>query len=159
MRGGLAGVYPRLWRFCLVLTRDRSAADDLAQKTCARALEKAGGFTPGTHLDRWLFTLARRVWLNDIRSQTVRRGAGLVAIEDAALADPRADTEMNTSAREVLDLIGALPDGQREAVLLVYVEGYSYKEAATHLEIPIGTVMSRLATARRTIAPNFTERD
>jgi len=142
-----------------VVTRNRAAADDLAQKTCERALEKAETFTPGTHLDRWLFTLARRIWLNDMRAGKVRRGAGLVAVEDTDLADTRANTDVNISAAEVLGFIGRLPDGQRHAVMLVYVEGYSYKEAAALLEIPVGTVMSRLATARRTIAPKFAQKD
>lgn len=150
-------VYPRLWRFCLTLTRARPAADDLAQQTCTQALEKAHQFEAGTHLDRWLFTMARRIWLNDLRAAKVRRGNGVLAAEDADLADLRADTEMNISGREVFGLIYALPEPQRVAVMLVYVEGYSYKEAAAFMDCPVGTVMSRLATARKTIAPKFAD--
>ncbi len=67
MAEGLAPLYPRLWRFCLVLTKDRATADDLAQSACARALEQSDKFAVGTNLDRWVFTIARRLWLNDIR--------------------------------------------------------------------------------------------
>lgn len=152
MRAGLGPVYPRLWRFCVVLTRDRTVADDLAQQTCMRALDQADKFQPGTHLDRWVFTIARRLWLNDLRHQKVRTGAGQVPAEEAGLTDPRSDTETNILARQVLEMIQDLPDAQRETVLLVYIEGLRYAEAADMLEVPIGTVMSRLATARKAIA-------
>ncbi|MEJ6403996.1 RNA polymerase sigma factor [Yoonia sp. 2307UL14-13] len=149
---GLPDLYPRLWRFCLVLTRDRNMADDLAQMTCERALAKADKFMPGTDLDRWLFTIARRLWLNDIRAAKVRQGAGLVAIEDSDLADEKPTAEANIFAREVFDLVQTLPEAQRLTVLLVYVEGHSYRDAAAILEIPVGTVMSRLASARKAIS-------
>ena len=149
---GLPPLYPRLWRFCLVLTRTRAAADDLAQATCERALQNADKFTPGTDLDRWLFTMARRVFLNDIRATAVRTGQGLVPVEDTDLADQKPDVETNILAREVLDMVQALPEGQRLAATLVYVEGYSYRDAAAFLEVPVGTIMSRLATVRQTIA-------
>ena len=83
-----------------------------------------------------------------MRANAVRRGGGLVAVEDAQLPDPRSGPEANFIAREVLREVMALPEAQRSTVLLVYVEGYSYKEASEILDIPIGTVMSRLAAAR-----------
>ena len=155
MRDGLAEVYPRLWRFALSLSGSRANADDLAQKTCARALEKAEQFQVGTHLDRWLFTMARRIWLNELRAGVVRRGNGLVAVEEIDIAADALPAEANIFASEVLNAIGTLPESQRETVMLVYVEGYAYKEAAELLEIPIGTVMSRLAAARKTVAQHF----
>lgn len=148
-------MYPRLWRFSLSLSGTRAGADDLAQKTCARALERADGFEPGTHLDRWVLTMARRIWLNELRAETVRRGGGLVPVEEIELAAENLPAEMNIFAGEVFNSIAALPDAQRETVMLVYVEGYAYKEAADMLEVPIGTVMSRLAAARKTIAARF----
>lgn len=149
VRDGLDSVYPRLWRYSVALTGRRDWADDLAQATCLRALEKADLFTAGTKLDRWIFRMAQRLWLNELRARKVRTGGGLVPVEDVPLMDPRAETEMNIQAREVLSQVQALPDAQRQAVFLVYVEGYSYKEAAEMMEIPIGTVMSRLAGARK----------
>lgn len=151
MAEGLAPLYPRLWRFCLVLTKDRATADDLAQSACARALEQSDKFAVGTNLDRWVFTIARRLWLNDIRHTKLRQGQGLVAVEETEIKDESPPTETNIFARQVLNKVQALPDKQRLCVLLVYVEGYSYAEAAETLDIPIATVMSRLSAARRMI--------
>lgn len=155
MADGLPGVYPRLWRFCLVLCKDRAAADDLAQNTCARALEKADQFTPGTHLDRWLFVMARRLWLNNQRAGKLRQG--VVAVDDTELTDPAPPTETNILAREVFTMIQALPEAQRMTALLVYVEGQTYREAADILDIPVGTVMSRLSAVRKTINGQMAE--
>jgi RNA polymerase sigma-70 factor, ECF subfamily len=148
VRAGLTPLYPRLWRFCLVISGSRQAAADLAQATCLRALEKALLFQPGTHLDRWLFTMARRIWLNEMRATAVRRGGGLMALEDIEIEERRPGPEANIFAREVFRAVGALPEALRATVLLVYVEGYAYREAAEILDIPVGTVMSRLAAAR-----------
>ena len=90
---GLEAVYPRLWRFALSLAGNRAAADDLAQRACERALDRADQFDPDTHLDRWILTIARRIWLNEMRAQAVRRGNGLVAVEDAALVSPEFSQE------------------------------------------------------------------
>lgn len=141
-----------------MLTSNKEAANDLAQATCLRALEKADNFEQGTHLDRWLFTIAHRIWLNDLRAIAVRRGGGLLAVEDIDLPDPRPDTETNYFAREVLQSVNALPEAQRATVLLVYVEGFKYAEAAAILDVPIGTVMSRLAAARKTVVAQMGEK-
>jgi RNA polymerase sigma-70 factor, ECF subfamily len=146
---GLPALYPRLWRFCLVVTGKRQFAEDLAQATCLRALEKADLFEPGTHLDRWLFSMAQRIWLNELRSQAVRRGGGLVAVEEIEIEDKKPDPEANIFAREVLQALRGLPEVLRSTVLMVYGEGFSYREAAEILDIPVGTVMSRLAAARQ----------
>jgi len=152
IREGIAAVYPRLWRYCLVQTGKRDRADDLAQNTCLRAMEKHESYQPGTHLDRWLFTMAHRLWLNEIRAMAVRTGTGIVALEDTEIADGSATSEENIFVAEVFAKIGALPEGQRVVVLLAYVEGFTYQETADTLGIPIGTVMSRLASARKKIA-------
>jgi RNA polymerase sigma-70 factor, ECF subfamily len=148
VRDGLDRLLPRLWRFCLVLSGNRGVADDLVQATCLRALEREDQFQPGTRLDRWLFRIAQTVWLNQLRAEKVRRGGGLVPVEHAGLIDAASDAEANLFANEVFSEVMALPEAQRAAVLLVYVEGYLYKEAAEHLDVPVGTVMSRLASAR-----------
>lgn len=151
VRKGLPGNYARLWRFALVLTGDRSSADDLAQATALRAVEYARSFKPGTHLDRWLFVIARRIWLNEKRSEKVRRSGGLVPVEDIDIPDPKENPETNIFAADVFRLVMELPEAQRITVLLVYVEGHSYQEAAEILDIPAGTIMSRLSAARKTI--------
>ncbi len=151
IRDGLPDLYPRLWRYALMLTGTRSAADDLCQAACIRALEQARHFQPGTHLDRWMFRMTQRLWFNEVRAQKVRQGAGLVPVEEIEIAAKSPGVETNILARQVLDKMGALPEAQRVTALLVYVEGLSYKEAADMLDIPIGTVMSRLAAARKSL--------
>ncbi|WP_120500327.1 RNA polymerase sigma factor [Roseovarius sp. EL26] len=144
--------FPRLWRFCAALTGQRDLADDLAQMTCLRAIEKAEHFTPGTHLDRWLFVMARRLWLNEIRKNSIRQSAGFVPTEEFDVEDKKPSTETNILAREVFSKIQTLPEAQRVTALLVFVEGYKYAEAAEILDVPAGTIMSRISTARKTLA-------
>ncbi len=158
MRRGLKPLFPRLWRFCLVMTGNRDRADDLAQAACLRALEKAEQFTPGTKLDSWVFRIAQRLWINELRKQAVRQGGGLAPIEEIDLPDNKSDPDANLVAREAVVEVMALPEAQRVTVLLVYVEGRSYQEAAETLEIPIGTVMSRLAAARAKLASRLNRR-
>lgn len=141
---------PRLWRYGLVLSGNRDDAGELAQTTALRALERSHQYRPGTRLDRWCFTILTSVWRNEIRSRSVRRGSGLVPAEDAGLVAP-GDNETNILAGQVLSHMMTLPEMHRETMYLVYIEGYSYAEAAERLEIPIGTVMSRLATARKSL--------
>ena len=148
-------MFPKFWRYCLVLTGDKERADDLAQAACARALEKADQFQVGTHLDRWMFRLIQRLWINELRKESVRIGGGLAPIEEANLIDPDLDPEKKLLGREVLLEVMRLPEAQRTTVLLVYVEGYSYRDAAMVLDIPIGTVMSRLAVARGKLVQKF----
>jgi RNA polymerase sigma-70 factor (ECF subfamily) len=152
VRSGLPRLFPRLWRYCLALTSNRDRANDLAQAACLHALEKARHFEPGTHLDRWLFRLTQRLWLNELRADAVRAGRGLLPVEEIDLADNKSDPHANLYAKEVLSAVMGLPEAQRVTVMLVYVEGHSYREAAEILDIPAGTVMSRLAAARKTLA-------
>jgi RNA polymerase sigma-70 factor (ECF subfamily) len=152
VRSGLRSHLRRLWRYGLVLSGSRDAADDLVQATCLRALERAHQFQSGTHLDRWLMTILHSIWLNDIRATRYRRGEGLVDAESALVFDGAGEMETNISAVQVLRRVQALPEAQRETVFLVYVEGFSYREAAALLDVPIGTVMSRLAAARSRLA-------
>lgn len=144
-------LYPRLWRFSLTLTGARDTAEDLAQTTSLRALEKAHHYTPGTKLDSWLFKMAQRIWLNELRANAVRKGGGLFPVEDLDLPSNDPDSETNYFTRQVLSQVNALPEAQRASVMLVYVEGFSYAEAADTLDVPIGTIMSRLSAARKTI--------
>ena len=152
VRAGLEPCLARLWRYALVLSRARDVADDLVQATCLRAIERADQFVPGTRVDRWLLAILRSIWLNEIRSRRVREGGGFVEAEDVLTTDGAREIEMNITASAVLTAIDRLPEAQREAVLLVYGEGYSYAEAAAALAVPIGTIMSRLATGRAALA-------
>ena len=146
----------RIWRVCgATPCRCRARATSpriFVQATCLRAIERADQFQPGTRLDRWLFAILRSIWLNESRARRVRAGQGVLDAGEALSVDGAHEIETNISAAQVLRAIGALPSAQRETVLLVYVEGYSYREAAELLGVPIGTIMSRLATARATLA-------
>ena len=152
VRAGLEPSLARLWRYALVLSRARDAADDLVQATCLRAIERADQFVPGTRVDRWLFTILRSIWLNEIRSQRIREGRGCVEAADALTTDGASEMETNITATAVLRAIDLLPEAQRETILLVYGEGYSYAEAAATLGVPIGTIMSRLSAGRAALA-------
>jgi RNA polymerase sigma-70 factor, ECF subfamily len=152
VRAGLEPCLPRLWRYALVLSRTRDVADDLVQATCLRAIERADQFVPGTRVDRWLMAILRSIWLNEVRARKIREGGGFVDPDDVLTIDGAREIEMNITASAVLRAIGQMPEAQRETVLLVYGEGYSYAEAAAALAIPIGTVMSRLAAARAALA-------
>lgn len=150
VRRELSAHLARLWRYGLVLSSNREFAEELVQATCLRALERARQFTPGTRLDRWLFAILHSIWLNELRSRRVRQGQGFVD-PDLLWFDGSKHVETNIWARQVLREAQALPEAQRQTVFLVYVEGFSYREAAELLAIPIGTVMSRLAAARGTL--------
>ncbi len=152
MRDELEQHLSALWRFALVLTRDAEQARDLVQATCVRALEKAAMYHPETRLDRWLMTMMMNVWRNELRAARVRSGSGTVDAENVLSFDGAGHVETNIFASQVLTAVAALPEAQRETVLLVYLEGWTYAEAAHVLDVPIGTVMSRLAAARAKLA-------
>ncbi|MGC3938622.1 RNA polymerase sigma factor [Roseobacter sp. EG26] len=157
VREGIPVIFPRIWRYSLTLTGTPERADDLAQAVVLRALEKAEKFEIGTRLDRWMFRIAHNLWVSEIRKNTVRAGGGLVAIEEADIISPEPGPEAVAINREVMMAVLHLPEAQRSTVVLVYVEGYSYRDAAMILDIPLGTVMSRLATARATLGQKFRE--
>lgn len=145
---GLAECLARLWRYGLVLSGSRDTAEDLVQATCVRALERAHQFQPGTKVDRWLFSILNSIWKDEVRSQKIRMGEGFVDAGEVLTIDGEKQIETNILARQVLTQVQALPEVQRATVFLVYAEGLSYKEAAQALDVPMGTIMSRLAAAR-----------
>src|SRR5215469_16923073 len=157
----LPTLLPRLWRFALRLAGDRHDAEDLVQRACVRALERQHQLQPGTSTLSWLFSIVYSVWLNEVRAQQTRRHGSIQWSEDLAdtVPDPAAlSPEMYTLHRQIISAVERLPDAQRAVMLLVAVEGFSYREAATALDVPIGTVMSRLARARQTIGELFAAR-
>lgn len=102
-------------------------------------------------MQAWLFTICRSIWLNDLRKAAIRKSGSLIGTED--IADLISPSETNIFARQVLSHVMSLPEAQRETVLLVYVEECTYRETAAVLDVPIGTVMSHLAAARKKLAP------
>jgi RNA polymerase sigma-70 factor, ECF subfamily len=154
----LPSLLPRLWRFALRLARDRHDAEDLVQRACACALERRQQLRPGGTGLAWMFSILHSVWLNDVRARRMRSQTGLPwseALEDTLADNSPGDPELNMLHRQVIEAVGVLPDAQRALLLLVEVEGLSYREAAEALDIPIGTVMSRLAQARLAIGESF----
>lgn len=145
---GLQSNLTRLWRYGLVLSGSRDTAEDLVQATCLRALERMHQFQIGTHVDRWLFTILSSIWKNELRAQKIRQGEGFVDAEEVLVTDGARQIETNILAGQVLKEIQELPEVQRTTVFLVYGEGLTYQEAADTLDVPIGTIMSRLAAAR-----------
>ena len=145
----------RLWRYAIVLARRRDVAEDLVQATCVRALERSHQFQPGSRLDSWLLAILHSIWLNETRARRVRAAEDIADHEADAGRNGSESVEMTVHARQVLRQVGELPEGQRAAILLVYVEGFAYREAAAILGIPVGTVMSRLASARSILADHF----
>jgi len=152
MGTALAEHMPAIWRFAFSLSGTPDVADDLAQATCLRAIEKSHQFQDGGTLIGWCLTICRSIWLNELRAKAVRNAGGLESIEAKDLADLSPSVETNIFASEVFTRIMALPEAQRSTVEMVYVQGFSYKEAADILDVPIGTIMSRLATARKALA-------
>ncbi|MDF1721803.1 MAG: RNA polymerase sigma factor [Minwuia sp.] len=152
VRSGLETHLPRLWRYGLSLSRNPSVAEELVQATCLRALERQSQFRTGTNLRAWLFTILSSIWKNQLRAEKVRTGGGFADPETELVFDGAASMETNNLLRRVLSEVSELPEAQRQAVILVYVEEFTYREAAHILEVPIGTIMSRLSAARGKLA-------
>jgi len=149
VRGAIQTHSKRVWRFGLALSGASDVADDLLQSACLRALERHHQVTSHDRLDSWLMTICRSIWLNEVRARSVRKAQALSVTPEAELVATGTDAEMNIFAAEVFTQVMQLPEAQRETVMLVFVEGYSYREAAALLEVPIGTIMSRLSNARQ----------
>lgn len=150
-RRDLIHLLPRLRRFARTLTRDAADADDLVQAACERAITRYAQWQPGTRLDAWVYVMMRNLWVSETRKRRVRTGQGLVDSESAELTAPGASAEDKVFTSQIARLIEALPEGLSSVLLLVGVEEHSYAEAAEILDIPVGTVMSRLSRARASL--------
>jgi RNA polymerase sigma-70 factor (ECF subfamily) len=157
-RRRLLPLLPRLRRFALVLTHSPDAADDLLQSALERALARLDQWQPDSHLDRWMFAIIRSVWLNSQRAAAIRRTEPLEEHEDLVAGDGERLVEASITLAEVRAAFALLSPEQREALLLVGVEGYTYAEAAAFLGLPIGTVISRLTRGRLALATALRER-
>ncbi|MEE9352501.1 MAG: sigma-70 family RNA polymerase sigma factor [Thiotrichaceae bacterium] len=148
----LTALIPRLRRYARVLCFDYQDNDDLVQATLERALSRQHQWQPKTKLDRWVFTIESSIWKNELRSRSVRKGNGLLDTSTLVDEKPNHQSEWNILLDQVLNHVMELPENQRAAILLVYVEGMKYQEAAEVLDIPQGTLMSRLARGRIALA-------
>ena len=150
----MVALLPRLRRFAFSLSRSLDDADDLVQIACERALARRSQFTPDTRLDSWMYRIVQNAWFDQQRAASHRRHTNDDIIIDSLESDDRSLEAME--ARRELEAIHHcmqnMPDEQRIVVALVTVDGRSYKEAAELLDVPIGTIMSRLARGRRRLA-------
>ncbi len=139
---------PDLWRYAFSLTQSRDMADDLVQDCAERALRKQHLLNTTDAVKPWLMMMLLNIYRNQYKTRA-NRGTH-VPLDDVDTAAPEtlgAQLELNDTMRN----LAQLPDDQREALLLVVVSGLSYKDAAAALELPIGTVMSRIGRARATL--------
>ena len=142
-------VMPRLRRFARTLTHHAADADDLVQLAIERALNRREQWQPGTSLINWMLTIVRNAWIDETRLRH-RRAPVLAPAEDAEQAgDLGMEPEIGLWA--IQTALERLPDDQRLAVALVLVEGLSYREAAEVMNVPIGTLTSRLARGRQAL--------
>lgn len=143
----LLELLPRLRRFARSLTRDPAQADDLCQIAVERALQRRSQRREDARLDAWMFMIMRNCWI-DAQRAARRETARFAPAEAADCAANVAQTSDPLDLMTLNQAMNALPSEQREAVALVWVEGFSYAEAADCLQIPLGTLTSRLSRAR-----------
>lgn len=149
VREGLIPLLPRLRRLARALAGQVADADDLVQIVLERALARAAQWRPDAALDKWVFAIARNAWRDELRARG--RAQQVFAPEEAGEAVADGSEARRTQQMELAQALAMLPPDHREVVALVLVEGLSYDEAAALLEVPVGTVTSRLARARASL--------
>jgi len=130
LKQDLIALLPRLRRFAFTIARSAADADDLVQEACIRALTRQDQWNPAQPLDRWVFRILRNVWIDEVRKRQVRTGQGQIPAEDASELISVETGEARFAERELHKKITEMPDELGLVVLVVSVEGYSYKEAA-----------------------------
>jgi len=147
-KAAIAQELPRLRRYARALLRDASEADDLVQDCVARALERIAQWREDDEPRRWLFAIMHNLFVDRGRAQQRRdRAAQVMPLNPDDAADPPRQLDRLMVA-DVLEALQELPDDRREAIVLVGVEGMSYRDAAAVLGVPVGTLMSRLSRGR-----------
>jgi RNA polymerase sigma-70 factor (ECF subfamily) len=141
---------PRLRRFARGLAGSADQADDLVQGACERALKAIDTWQPGTRLDSWMFRIVHNLWVDTARKR--RREVPEDPDFEVAGEDGRRTALGRLELMDVRAAIARLPADQRDALVLVCIEDFSYRDAAETLGVPIGTVMSRLARGRQALA-------
>jgi len=156
VRRQIVELLPRLRRFARAVARNAHDADDLVQLSIERALLKYDQWRPELKFDGWMFGIMRNAWIDEVRSRS--RRDRIFAPEEAGVTVGDDGTESQMRLLAVQRAVADLPEEQRLAVALVLVEGLSYKEAAAVLEVPIGTLTSRLARGRETLQAALSDR-
>jgi RNA polymerase sigma-70 factor (ECF subfamily) len=145
----IADLLPRMRRFARALTYNREDADDLVQVAAERALQRQEQFTEGTRLDSWIFRIMKNAWVDEVRSRIRRDDLFAPQEEGEHVGDESAEAHQRRLAID--KAMSLLSDDHRTVIALVLVDGLPYKEAAEVLEIPMGTLTSRLARAREAL--------
>lgn len=145
----LCAMLPRLRRFARCLARNPADADDLVQIALERALARSAQWRPGSRLDAWVFGIVRNAWIDEQRAR--QRGQRVFAPEEHGTNVGEAPFENQDLAMSVQSALARLPEEQRVAIALVLIEGLSYREAAQAMDVPIGTLTSRLARGREAL--------
>ena len=156
-RRDLVSLLPKLRRFAMTLTRNANDADDLVQEVCERAISRSHLWNGEGRLESWIYTMTRNLWVDEVRKRKVRGTGSMVDIFEQDDLNVEATAEKAVYANQLQKMILSMPEGLASVFLLVNVEGHSYRETATILGIPIGTVMSRLSTARLRLAAMLSE--
>ena len=153
---GIVELLPRLRRFARNLTRDMADADDLVQAAIERALVARDQWQPDSRLDAWMYRIVRNCWIDEARrrGRHAQRNAPPEAGEKIGF-DPVPVLELQSERSALAHALWRLPDEQREAVALVLVEGLSYADAAAALDLPVGTLTSRLGRGRAALLKQF----
>lgn len=155
-RQDLVALVPKLRRFAYSLTGNRQDGDDLVQSAIEKALRNAAQFQDGTRMDSWLYRIIQTLWIDD-RRRNLRRGTNMDP-DDAHLSDEGKAASLPEDRMMLAQTRAAmadLPEPQRAVLALIAIEGLSYREAAETLDIPVGTVMSRLSRAREALLPKL----
>lgn len=145
-RQAVVAEVPRLRRYAIALMRDRTEADDLVHDVVLRALDKLHLWREGTNMRTWLFTI-----MHNLHANEMRRRSRMLDVVPMDAAPARAEAAGQESAVELSELsvaMGSLSPLHRQVLLLIGLEGMTYGEGAGVLDVPVGTVMSRLSRAR-----------
>jgi RNA polymerase sigma factor (sigma-70 family) len=147
MNKQLTAILPMLRRFAYSLTGSMPDADDLVQSTIEKILSK--GIPDEADLSKWAFRLCRNVWIDEYRANKVRQAATQnPELQEQPEYNHEKTIETNEALQQINQAMNTLPDDQRAVLSLVAVQGMSYKQVSETLDVPVGTVMSRLSRAR-----------
>ena len=149
---------PRLRRYAFALTRNMSRADDLVQDTLVRAIDKQRCWQWGTNLRAWLFTLMHNKNVNGVRRSALE-GMAVEFDHKWPFTTAATDPAWRLSLRDLDRALARISEQQRQVILLIGLEDISYKEAATILDVPIGTIRSRLSRGRESLRTLMDRRD
>jgi RNA polymerase sigma-70 factor (ECF subfamily) len=155
LHGEIAALLPRLRRFARSIVYNRDDADDLVQVTVERALNRSAQWEAGTRLDSWMFRIMKNAWIDEVRSRVLRDNIFAPEAAGEHVGDGFAEAHQQRLA--IQKAISLLSEEHRMVVGLVLVDGMAYREAADVLDLPLGTLMSRLARARAALQASLSD--